>query len=92
MFIHDLFIVSSTLPANDQNRYSPISNQSFISKVLEKTNISSHLNVHLNCDHLSNVIQSAYKQFHPTETVLLKVHNDISLNVDTGKLTVLTLL
>jgi len=50
------------------------------------------LNVHLNCNHLSNVFESAYKQFHSTETALLKVHNDISLNMDTGKVTALTLL
>jgi len=36
--------------------------------------------------------QSAYKQFYSTETALLKVHNDIALNVDTGKVKILTLL
>ena len=47
---------------------------------------------YLNCNHLSNVFRSAYKQFHSTETTLLKVHNDISLNMDIGKVTALTLL
>ena len=51
------------------------------------------MNVHLNCNHLSvNDVQSAYKQIHSSETALLKVHNDIALNIDTGKVTVLTLL
>jgi len=50
------------------------------------------LNVHLNFNHLSNVFQSAYKQFLSTETDLLKVHNDIALNMDKGKATALTLL
>jgi len=50
------------------------------------------LNIHVNCKHLSNVFQSAHKQFHSTETALLKVHNDIPLNMDTGKVTALTLL
>ena len=54
--------------------------------------ISCRLNVHLNCNHPSNVFQSAYKQFHSTETTLIKVHNDISLNMDIGKVTALTLL
>ena len=36
--------------------------------------------------------QSAYKQFHSTETALLKVHNDINLNIDNGNVTALTLL
>jgi len=60
-------------------------------KVLQKA-VSCCLNVHLNCNHLSNVFQSSYKQFHSTETTLLKVHNDILLNIDTGKFTALTLL
>ena len=50
------------------------------------------MNVHLNCIHLSYVFQSAYRQFHFTETALLKDHNDIALNMDTGKVTALTLL
>ena len=40
---------------------------------------------------LSNVSQSAYKQFHSTETALLKVQiNDINLNIDNGKVTAMT--
>jgi len=41
---------------------------------------------------MSNVYQSAYKQFHFTETALWKVHNDIALNMDTGEVRALTLL
>ena len=41
---------------------------------------------------MSNVLQSAYKQFHSRETALLKVHNDVTLNMDKGKVTVFTLL
>ena len=41
---------------------------------------------------MSNVLQSAYKQFHSTVTALLKVHNDVTLNVDKGKVTALILL
>ena len=36
--------------------------------------------------------QSAYKEFHSTETALLKVHNDDTLNIDKGKVTALTML
>ena len=43
-----------------------------------------------NC--MSNVLQSAYKLFHSTETALLKVHNDVTLNMDKSKVTTLTLL
>ena len=41
---------------------------------------------------MSNVLQSASKQFHSTETALLKVHYDVTLNMDKGKVTALTLL
>ena len=41
---------------------------------------------------MSNVAQSAYKQFPSTETALLKVHNDAALNMDKGKVTTLALL
>jgi len=53
--------------------------------LLSQKVVCSHLNFHLNCNHLSNVFQSAYKRFHSTEPALLKVHNDISLNMDVGK-------
>ena len=42
--------------------------------------------------HLSNDLQSAYKRFHSNETALLKRHNDIVDNMDSGKVTALTLL
>ena len=41
---------------------------------------------------MSNVLQTVYKQFHSTETGLLKVHNDATLNKDIGKVTALILL
>jgi len=80
----------SPWPANDLNSYRPIYNLSFIYKVLE--NPVTCLNVHLNCNHLYIVFQSAYKQFRSTENALLKVHNDISLNMGTGTVTAITLL
>ena len=39
-----------------------------------------------------NVLQSAYKQFYSTVIALLKVHNDVTLDIDKGKVTALTLL
>ena len=41
---------------------------------------------------MSNVFQSTYKQLHSTEIALLRVHNEILLNIDNGTITVLTLL
>ena len=51
-----------SLPVNDLNSHRPIFNLLFISKPLEKAG-SCRLNVHLNCNPLSNVFRSAYKQF-----------------------------
>ena len=79
-------VKKSSLPPNDLNSFRSSFNPTFISKVLEKA-VSCRFNVHINCNHLSNVFQSAYKQFHSTETDLLKVHNDVALNMDTGKFT-----
>ena len=60
--------------------YRPISNLSFISKILEKV-VANRLRLHIYKNGLSNVSQSAYKQFHSTETALLKVRDDINLNM-----------
>ena len=72
-------------------RNRPISNLSFLSKILEKI-VAKRLNAHIEEHLLSNHVQSAYKRFHSTETALLKIHNDIICNMDNGKVTALTLL
>ena len=71
----------STLPKENLNSYRPIYNLSFISKVLEKV-VASRLRFHIESNCMSKVLQLAYKQFHSTETALLKVHNDVTLNMD----------
>ena len=71
--------------------YRPVSNLSFLSKILEKS-VAKRLNAHIEEHMLSNHAQSAYKRFHSTETALLKIHNDIICNMDNGKVTALTLL
>ena len=81
----------TTLPKEELNSYRAISNLSFISKILEKV-VANRLSSHININGLINASQSAYKQFHSTETALLKVHNDINLNIDNGKVTALTYL
>ena len=81
----------TSLSKEDLNSYRPVSNLSFISKILEKV-VASRLRSHISSYCLSNVSQSDYKEFHSTETALLKVHNDVTLNIDKGKVTALTLL
>ena len=78
----------SNLPANNLKNYRPVSNLSLISKIIEKV-VSNRLQAH---SKLNNPMQSAYRKFHSTETALLRVHNDISVSLDKGHVTALTLL
>ena len=84
-------IKKKTLCRNEFKNYRPISNLSFLSKILEKI-VAKRLNAHIEEHLLSNHVQSVYKRFHSTETALLKIHNDIICNMDNGKVTALTLL
>ena len=80
-----------TLSRDDMKNYRPVSNLSFLSKILEKV-VASCLNSHINSSHTSNDYQSAYRKFHSTETALLKIHNDILSSMDDCRVTALTLL
>lgn len=71
--------------------YRPVSNLSFISKVLEKV-VAHRIQSHITSTNTSNPLQSAYKKFHSTETALLRIQNDILTAMDKGKVTALTLL
>ena len=79
------------LPVNNPKNYRPVSNLSFISKIIEKV-VSNRLPAHINSNKLNNPMQSAYRKFYSTETALLRVHNDISVSLDKGHVTALTLL
>ena len=71
--------------------YWPVSNLSFLSKILEKV-MARRLNSHINSSHTATDYQSAYSIFYSTETALFKIHNDIISSMDDGRVTTLTLL
>ena len=81
----------TTLSKDNLKNYRPVSNLSFVSKILENV-VAKRRGSHITSNNLSNVFQSAHKKLHSTETALLKVHNDITLNMDNGRVTALTLL
>lgn len=81
----------STLDPNDPGSYRPISNLSFVSKVVEKvvdTRISEHVAKH----QLLPVFQSAYRPFHSTETAMVCIMNDLIGVLDHGDIGALMLL
>ena len=76
---------------NQFNNYRPVSNLSFLSKILEKV-VFSQLMEHIIKNNLRQKFQSAYRMFHSTETALLRVFNDLINALDNGNVCVLTLL
>ena len=71
--------------------FRPISNLSFVSKLIEKA-VALQLNDHILTHHLDETFQSAYKAFHSTETALVRVHNDILTAIDNNNTVILLLL
>ena len=69
----------------------PVSNLSFISKVIEKV-IAAQLLQHMKENNLLDKMQSAHKSAHNTDTALLHVHNDIMMAANKGKHVFLVLL
>ena len=80
-----------SLNKDSMKNYRPVSNLSFLSKVLEKV-VVNQLNTHINSSNTTNQYQPTYRTFHSTETALLKIHSDILASMDAGKVTALTLL
>ena len=75
-----------SLSTDDLNNFCPISILIFISKILEKV-VASRIQSHLSSNSLSSSFQSAYRIFYSTETILLKIHNDLILAMDCGEVT-----
>ena len=81
----------ASLCKEDMKNYRPVSNLSFVSKLIEKI-VLDRIQSHLASSGLSNPFQSAYRKLHSTETALLRIQNDTLAAMDNGKVTALTLL
>ena len=75
----------------EKKNYRPVSNLPFISKLIEAA-IAEQFTKHLKRNNINDDKQSAYKQHHSTETLLLKVQNDILMKIDQGEVVMLVLL
>ena len=61
--------------------YRPVSNLSYVSKVIEKC-VYRQVIVHLESNSLLDCYQSAYKANHSCETALVKIHYEIITLLD----------
>ena len=71
--------------------YRPVSNLQYISKLTEKA-VFQQTNGHMVINSLYPELQSCYRQHHSTETALLKVMNDVLLNMNSQQVTLMVLL
>ena len=73
------------------NNFRPVSSLPFISKILERV-VLAQLQSHLSENSLFEVKQSAYRNYHSTETALLHVLEGLLAGADEGLVSVLALL
>ena len=66
----------TSLDSNELINYRPISNLSFVSKLLER-HIAADLRCYIDENTLLDPFQSAYRPRHSTETALVRIHDDI---------------
>ena len=84
-------ILKGRLDSQDVSSYRPVSNLSFVSKILENV-ILEQLNIHLQKIDVMPDCQSAYRQLYSTETTICSVVNDLLEMMDEGSCGVLVLL
>ena len=81
----------SSLDRNEFKNYRPISNLAYTSKLIERA-VSSQLKDYCARNKINICFQSAYREFHSTETALIRVQNDLLKAVDIQGGAVLVLL
>ena len=82
---------SNLLSPDEFKNFRPISNLSFLSKVVEKC-VGKQLIDYLDANNLNVIYQSAYRKLHSTETALIRVHNDVAIAFNQKRSVILLLL
>ena len=80
-----------TLDPEEKSNFRPVSNLPCTAKITERV-VFSQLDAHLKQHQLLSPSQSAYRRYHSTETMLVKVTNDILCALDKGRSTLLVAL
>jgi len=86
-----LLLKKMGLDSSDMNNFLPVSNLSFILKVVERV-VTSQLHQYLTANDLLPFFQSAYRKYHSTETAMQHVRSDILVVADDWQVTLLGLL
>lgn len=81
----------STLDRGDISNYRPVSNLSFISKIIERV-VAKQLLHYIALNSLMPIFQSGYRHFHSTETALLNVVSELFAAADAQNVSLLALL
>ena len=81
----------ASLDKENLKNLRPVSNLPYLGKVIEKI-VVTQIDRHLSDNALHEPLQSAYQADHSTESALLKVSNDILMELDSGKCVYLVLL
>jgi len=80
-----------SLDPNILKNFRPVSNLTFLGKIIERI-VLKRLNQHMSLNNLHCPDQSAYKKNHSTETLLIRIWNDLLVATDEKKATVVMLL
>jgi hypothetical protein len=75
---------------NPMDNYRPVSDLSFISKLIERV-VLARINEHLTENNLLNPNQFGYKKQHSCESLLTLFTNDLFCNIENGKATVVVM-
>ena len=73
------------------SNYRPVSNLSFLSKIMERAMLDQLLSL-FNENRVIPLVQSAYRKCHSTETALCRIYNDLVATTCTGNSSLLILL